>query len=542
MTIATRLLGRLAKLPPAITHAVTVERDLPVPMPDGAVLLADRYAPRGVVDAPIVLIRSPYGRSVQRGVRERVLAERGYQVVSQSCRGGFGSGGELRPFAQERADGHATLEWLAAQPWFTGKVATFGDSYLGWTQWALAPDAPDFLAAIAPQVVTARIRDGLYPCGVFAFEDFLTWSWITRNQERMHHLLMLLRQQKRVAPGLDRVPIGAADAAVCEGPVPFYREWVAHERADDPYWADEDVDRRAAAGRIAAAPLLIGGWYDAFLPGQLADYQALVEAGRRPYLTVGPWTHSEKGLRRTALRESLAWYDAHLRGDRSRVRAEPVRIYVMGGAQRWIDLPSWPPPATSERWHLLPAGALAPAAPAAEAAPSSYRYDPADPTPALAGTSVFGPGPGEDDNRELEQRADVLTFTSAPLTADLEAIGPVRAEIHLRSSAASADVFVRLCDVDPKGRSTNVCDGLARVAIDDPEGVVEVPVELWPTAYRFAAGHRVRAIVASGAHPRWGRNPGTGEPQATATTLRAADQQVFHDAARPSAIVLPVVR
>ena len=141
------------------------------------------------------------------------------------------------------------------------------------------------------------------------------------------------------------------------------------------------------------------------------------------------------------------------------------------------------------------------------------------------------------DNRHVEARPDVLTYTSAPLTGPVEVIGPVRAEIHVRSELPYLDVFVRLCDVDRRGRSWNVCDGLVRVTPErfpaDPAGVRRVPVALWPTAYRFATGHRLRVQVSGGAHPRWARNPGTGESLGTAVTLRAGWRRVSRRSGSP---------
>lgn len=147
---------------------------------------------------------------------------------------------------------------------------------------------------------------------------------------------------------------------------------------------------------------------------------------------------------------------------------------------------------------------------------------------------------GRVDNTALEARPDVLTYTTSVLERDVEVIGEVSAEIWFRSSLRYADVFVRLCDVDPAGRSWNVCDGLVRLTGADTDAPQRAAVQLWPTAHRFQRGHRIRVQVSSGAFPRYNRNPGTGEPHATATTLLAADQTVHHDPSRPSAIILPV--
>ncbi|GAB3810514.1 hypothetical protein GCM10027605_48940 [Micromonospora zhanjiangensis] len=288
---------------------------------------------------------------------------------------------------------------------------------------------------------------------------------------------------------------------------------------------------------------MVTGWHDIFLPAQLADYAALRAAGRRPYLTVGPWTHGSVGLFGAAVREGLGWLRAHLTGDRAGVRDAPVRIHVGGVGGGWRDLPDWPPPATRTGWHLRVGGGLGPGVVASSGA-DRFWYDPADPTPSLGGPLLVAQRAGPVDNRPVEARPDVLTYTGAPLTAPLELVGPVEAEVYVRSDLPYFDVFLRLCDVDRRGRSWNVCDGLVRVEPGrfpaDADGVVRVPVELWPVAHRFAAGHRLRLQVSGGAHPRYARNPGTGEPLGSAVDLRAGHREVRHGPAYPSVLRLPV--
>jgi putative CocE/NonD family hydrolase len=208
------------------------------------------------------------------------------------------------------------------------------------------------------------------------------------------------------------------------------------------------------------------------------------------------------------------------------------------GAEAWRDFDSWPPSAYApQRFHLHPGGVLSTEPPPGDTAPDGYRYDPADPTPAVGGVRMVRDS-GRVDNTRLEARSDVLTYTTTALERDVEVVGEVSAEIWFRSSLPHADVFVRLCDVDPRGRSYNICDGL--VSLTGADEITCAAVSLWPTAYRFKRGHRIRVQVSSGAFPRYARNPGTGEPHATATTLRTADQTVHHDPEHPSAIVLPM--
>ena len=240
----------------------------------------------------------------------------------------------------------------------------------------------------------------------------------------------------------------------------------------------------------------------------------------------------------------LDWFDTWLLGREGRLASKPVKVHVQGEGGVWRDLDDWPPPATPTRWYLHPEGRLSTTPPASPSDPDRYRYDPADPTPSVGGIGMLTGG--AVDNRALEARPDVLVYTSEPLPEPLEVIGPTEAELCAGSSLDHTDFFVRLCDVHPDGRSVNVCDGLQRF---DPAsikrgagGTFTAAVPLWPVGHRFAAGHRLRIQVSSGAHPVYARNLGTGEPPARATAMRAADQAVYHEPGRPSWVTLPHFR
>jgi hypothetical protein len=221
-----------------------------------------------------------------------------------------------------------------------------------------------------------------------------------------------------------------------------------------------------------------------------------------------------------------------------------VRVFVMG-SRTWQEFSLWPPAGETQRWYLGRWGTLS-TEPPAESAPDRFHYNPHDPTPAVGGASLNVHSAGRKDQRRREHRHDVLTYTSPVLTDDLTVIGPLTAELYLRSSLEHTDFFVRLCDVSEKGRSFNISDGIVRLEPGsvhrEEDGVFRLEIAMWPTANTFLAGHRLRLQVSSGAHPLFCRNTGTGGPLATATRMRSADQEVFHDAARPSSIALPVVR
>jgi putative CocE/NonD family hydrolase len=541
MSISSRLIGRLFNLPKAETYKISIERDVKVPMPDGVVLLADHFYPEKG-KPPTILIRSPYGRGNIFGLMFGwPFAERGFQVFIQSCRGTFGSGGTLDPFHQEQADGLATVAWMKKQDWFNGELVTFGASYLGFTEWAIAKEVGSMLKAMSTWVTSAEFRTVTYPDEALWFESSFGWTGQVMTQEGspLGVLMGMLGGDRKMRPAYRHLPLIEVDEIVLGRPVQFWREWLKHNEPGDEWWTRSDFS--GTVSEVTAPNHMGSGWYDLFLRQTLRDYLALVHAGRQPYLTIGPWAHSDLRYMGVSLREALAWFRAHLLDDRSGLREMPVRIFVMG-ADEWRDLPEWPPSnSRPQRWYSHPGRVLAPETPP-ESDPDRYRYDPADPTPGVGGATMTHAGPM--DQRAVEARPDVLVYTSAPLDRDMEVIGPVQAELFVQSSLEHTDFFARLCDVHPSGKSINICDALVRLIPGRPpresDGTLRVNIDLYPTAYRFKRGHRVRLQVSSGAHPRWARNPGSGEPLATAQTLCVADQAVFHDPTHPSAIILPV--
>ncbi|HLI01474.1 MAG TPA: CocE/NonD family hydrolase [Acidimicrobiales bacterium] len=562
MSLASRALGRLARLGPAEDPDVAVDRDLPMLAEPGVTLLADRWYPedKDPTTVPVVLLRSPYGRR-QLGLPARVIAERGYQVVVQSCRGTFGSGGRWEPLVHEAADGAATLRWLAEQPWWSGRLATWGPSYLGLTQWAVAADPPPALLAMNLSMTAANFRDAVvYPGGTFNLETGAAWLHIMAYQERgWRAVIVAARDARRGAlqPAFTTLPLSRADTAMLRHHVPFYQEWLEHERLGDPYW--EPVDFGVELSRVPPSSLL-GGWYDIFLPAQIDDYLALRAAGREVELVIGPWAHTSTAGGLTSLRVALAWMDVHLRGRAERRERWPVRLWVQG-RRRWVGLPAWPPPAVVQRWHLHAGGRLDRAAPG-PGEPTRYRYDPADPTPAIGGPSLHEANAGRRDQRAREARADVVTWTTDPLPAATTIAGPLSAEVWLRSSLEHTDLSVRLCDVDRRGVSRNLSDGILRIEPDpagagsrgvraaappawgtatrEPDGSLRVRIRMWPTAVRLPRGGQLRLQVAGGAHPLFARNLGSGERLGPGYTLAAADHEILHDPAHPSGLDLPV--
>ncbi|HEY7952582.1 MAG TPA: CocE/NonD family hydrolase [Solirubrobacteraceae bacterium] len=555
---------------------MVVERNVAVPMRDGVLLRADVYRPDGDRPVPAVLGRTPYDRSFGPTPPSIIDPERaveaGMALVCMDVRGQHGSDGEFYPFRAEGADGYDSVEWVAAQPWCSGAVAMAGRSYTAAAQWLAAAAQPRHLCAIAPTVVGSNYFDGwVYQGGAFQLGFNLFWVQIMagRGQRRV-----------RMEEQYQHLPLGEASLVVDSPSGRFYRDWLEHPALDD-YWRELSID--ASYGEVLVPAFNIGGWYDIFLGGTLENYMRLRREGgselarTRTRLIVGPWAH---GSTYGAYPDhSFAAFSPHdgvdlqtacldFLGEQCSAAAcaeppAPVRIFVMG-VNRWRDEPDWPlARAVPERWFLhsggeagTSGGLLSREAPADEVA-DIYRFDPRDPAPTIGGpTSLPGKflrtNAGPLDQRPLEGRGDVLAYTSEPLAGDVEVTGPLSLTLHAATSAEDADWVAKLCDVDPDGFSRILAEGILRARFREgfeaacevePGRPYEYEIDLKATSNVFLRGHRIRLLLTSSSFPRFDRNAGTGaRPGAVREEdLRVAEQTVYHDAARPSALLLPVV-
>jgi putative CocE/NonD family hydrolase len=526
------LLGRRAG-----AAGATTTYDIPVPMRDGVELLADHYAPAGEA-AGTVLIRSPYGAgALLASLFAFPYLAGGYHVALVRCRGTFGSGGPFEPMVHEIDDSADTVGWLRKQPWFGGRFATVGASYLGFTQWALLMDPPPELAAAVIQVGPHDFSRAAYQGGAFTLNDFLGWSEMVAHQEQFGMLrgqLRALTATRRQAPAMAQLPLVQAGEELTGGHAPWYRDWVGHRDLADPFWAPMQVG--AALDRVQVPVLLQTGWQDLFLPQTLEQFTHLHDRGVDVALTVGPWTHVGMVREGGALiaREALDWFGEHLAGTGSRLRWSPVRVFVTG-VDEWRDLPDWPPAGTTEQvLHPGPGGALR-TEPTPEPAPVGFTYDPTDPTPTIGGRLLSTSTGGYRDDSALARRKDVLTFTTTPLTAPLEVVGVPVVELAHTSDNPHADLWVRISEVDRKDRSRNVSDGFLRLDAGGTDRTVRI--ELDAIAHRFAAGSRIRLLVGGGCFPRWERNLGTGADPATSSETAPSRRTVDPAGSR---VVLPV--
>ena len=540
MTIFSRFLGSYFKLPPAVTRKVIVEEDLKVPTKDGFILLTDHYFPKDLEKAPVILVRTPYGRKSFFGLLYgRLVCERGYQVLVQSCRGTFGSGGEFFPYKYEKSDGLATIEWMKLQKWYSGSYSTLGGSYMGFTQYAIATEEEEDsdLKAITPAITASEFHTMAYPNGSFSFQSRLDWVISIATQEELSRF-QRNKNKPKLKESYNHLPLE-------EIPEKFFGKTISYwnlfldEDKNREFW--ETTGENKKIDQLSIPICMATGWYDIFLPWQLIDYQKLCSTAVQPYLTIGPWAHSQiKGLG-NSIRESIIWFNAFLKHDKSSLPKKAVRLFIMG-CNKWEEFDQYPPKnAYTQAWYLQKDKKLSLEEPD-NSIPDEYTYNPVDPTPNVGGTLLFDKA-GSQNNKELESRKDVLTFTSDVFKTPYQIIGPVKAVLYVKSSLNTADFFVRLCDVDKKGTSKNICDGIIHLSSEqrllDDQGL-KVEFDIWPTAFQFSIGHKMRVQVSSGAHPRFIRNLGTNEPLSKTITMVKANQTVFHDSIHPSHIIVTI--
>ncbi len=552
---------------------VTVDTGVRIRMRDGVQLVADVYRPKSPGTYPVLLTRTPYNRhDPATGVN---LASHGYVAVLQDTRGRFDSEGEFYPFRREALDGYDTVEWAAAQPWSNGKVGMFGGSYVGATQMLAASAAPPHLTAIFPYVTASEYYEGwTYQSGALAEWFASSWTSGLAVDTARRKVESRPRDWVRALPVDD---YRSAAMPLVSDLAPYFRDWVYHETSDE-YWEAVRVASHYPEMNVKA--LHAGGWHDLFLRGSVTNFMEMrktaksaeARAGQR--LLVGPWAHAATSAEgkigdvvfgKEAVidmnRVIIRWSDWSLKGISNEYAAgAPVRIFVMG-RNEWRDEQEFPLARARETRYYLDGGtgAAGPAAggrltasPPAGESREEYSYDPADPVPTIGGRLCCGQElpPGPFDQGPLGKRPDVLVFSTPPLEKELEVTGFIRLELWASSSAVDTDFTAVLADVAPDGYARFLTDGIVRARYRNstrraepirPGEIYRLNMDLWATSNVFKAGHRVRLYVSSSNFPRFNRNLNTGEPIARATRTVVARQTVYHDAAHPSALVVPVI-
>ena len=505
------------RMPYSVTPAI------PVPMRDGVRLLTDHYAPKGAAYGT-VLMRSPYQRA---GPVPHVLvglfAARGYHVVVQSCRGTFGSEGRFVPGENEIEDGADTVSWLRDQPWFEGRFVGVGASYLSYTLWSMLMEPPPEMVAAVSLVSFHDFFRVVHGTGAFTLNDSLDWCDSLARQEHTSLVGELVggpRTRRRLTRAYAGLPVTEGEELYVGAGSDWYRQWASRNDPTDPYWRRRDLT--AALDWVDVPVHFISGWQDLFVGQTIAEFQRLRERGVDASLTVGPWTHADVLTRggRRILREMLEWVDSQLGGPASMVEREPVN-YLVTGADEWRSASEWPPFADHRTLYLAPEDRLVDDPPPASAEAVGFTYDPSDPTPTLGGR-LLARDPGYREDSALARRSDTLVFATQPLSQPLELIGVPKATLAHRSEPAGGDLWVRISEVAPDGRSQNVTEGFAASPAAGMDG--RTVVELDPVAHRFAAGSRLGVLVGGGSFPRYARNLGMPGPRNEGTAMTPTHQ------------------
>ena len=579
----------------AAPYPVRFEPNIPVMLRDGTITYADVCRPDADGPFPGLLQRTPYDKSSgmsRTGMLDAIRAAMsGYAVVIQDTRGRYSSDGEFYAFADEISDGYDSVEWVASQPWCTGKVGMYGVSYVGATQWLAAKAKPPSLACIAPGFTASDYHEGWTWQGG-AFELGFNLSWTTGaltsdNWENLSSRLflpvrqldLLIEARDNLTSGYDYMPM--REAPEFEGGLaPYYYDWLDHPEYDD-YWKGICIEE--SYPEIAVPAFNTGGWYDIFLGGTITNFAgmrqmgATDEARQGQRLVVGPWVHTGMptavsgefgfGTRSGAAAQDLQgqvlrFFDYWLKGEDNGVRDErPVKIFVMG-ENVWRSEEEWPLERASDVSYYLHSrgkantlngdGWLSPDAPGEEV-PDVYVYNPIDPVPTRGGGLCCDQGfvpPGAFDQRLIEARPDVLVYTTPPLENYMEVTGPITVTLYASTSARDTDFTAKLVDVDESGYARNLTDGIIRAryrtrrapaTLIEPGEVYEYKIDLWATSNLFRKGHRIRLEVSSSNFPRFDRNTNTGEPIGADRELVSALQTVYHTSRYSSHVTLPVV-
>ncbi len=565
-------------------HNVVVEHDVEIPMRDGVLLRATLYRPDAPGRFPAILYRTPYGKDshLRRNEFPGKAVRRGYLVFVVDVRGRYRSDGVFRAYLQERADGYDTIEWVARHPRSDGRVGTYGGSYPGYVQWLALAEGPPHLATAVPDMTPTSSHHFFYMGGAFSH----TWyEWF------MPLILPDLRRRANDRAGPWEVDSAYAqwvpvrrrwyafrpliDVPLLREHAPYFYDWLTHPDSS-AWWGFANVE--SEFHRMSAPILTVSGWFDNTYGtvGAVRGFNGIrrhggSEAAREhSKLVLGPWKHTSitvhtvktgsKNFGQSAGLDFddllLRWFDQRLKGIDTGIDDEPpVWIFVMGDNE-WRFERSWPPANAETRALYFHSGGAAQTAagnghlswtlPADEPA-DEYTFDPRLPV----WDSHFEDA-GPFDQAAVEAREDVLVFTSDPLESDLEVTGEIEAILYVSSDALDTDFAVMVTDVHPDGASYNVLgpeagylrmryrEGYDRQRLMEPGEVYQIRVGHMLTSNVFKRGHRIRVHITSSRAPHFDPNPNTGTPIATEQRLIKARQRVYHDARRPSHLLLPV--
>ncbi|WP_174614540.1 CocE/NonD family hydrolase [Virgibacillus ihumii] len=572
---------------------IILDKNVACTLRDGTILYADIYRPGEEGEFPVLLTRLPYGKDLpfysHRYLDTNRLVQNGYVVIIQDVRGRFESEGEFVPFINEAKDGYDAVEWAAALPYSTGKVGMFGLSYYGFTQLAAAAERPPHLEAIFPaQSLNDPRRGNMYHNGAYGLGTAETWALesIVPDKLKRKYGSGTENYQKMIRKTADFMnhisewysykPINEWTPLKELKVTDYFFEQLELD-LNDSHWDKASVFHRYKEMDVPAYH--VAGWYDSLLQSTLENYVEMDKQGNHQQkLIIGPWAHGDFksviGERNFGVHASedwidlendltglhLDWFDHWLKNESSKIIEEPtVKLFVMGTNQ-WRNEQEWPLARTQYTPFYLHSrgqansrsgnGTLSFAKPGEEAA-DSFIHNPEHPVPTNGGGTLYDgvQTTGPQDQKAIENRDDVLVYTSEKLDKQLEVTGPVKVRLWAATDAPDTDFTAKLVDVFPDGTAFNLTDGIVRARYRNgytPEPdlngeVVKYEIDLWATSNVFLPDHQIRIEIASSNFPRFDVNPNTGRTMLNSTETRPAQQTIYHSAEYPSHVVLPVI-
>lgn len=578
-----------------MTNSIHVTGDVAMEMRDGTLLRAVIYQPDDNERHPAILMRTQYDRLRETGspfmpIFDAVWA--GYVIVIQNVRGTFGSEGVHRmddPYLTiEGYDGYDSVEWLAGQPWSDGNIGMAGGSFLGSTQWAAAKENPPHLKAIAPWISGSGVLpsrlSGVFNLGHYVNHLLMDGLILADKLEKEGKDVSRMRQllnQGYANPGevYNYLPLKDVPHADFDVLRDFWHNLVLNPTSASDT-ANSSKGARPAYEKITVPCCHVSGWYDYFTNGTFRNFHGMREIGASriaregQHLLMGPWLHTgptvfgdtgdlNYGRFSTILGSGLcgfniAFFNKYLR--KMDINLPSVRYFVMS-RNMWQDADSWPLAETDwQKFYLhsqgrantsLGDGLLSRTPPGPEPE-DRFSYDPLFPVPCTGcrghGTCGFASSP--KDQSHIENRNDVLCYTTPELKEDIEVTGPLELHLFAATSARDTDFTGKLVDVFPDGSAYNVGDGIIRAQYRKsffkpefvtPGEVYEYTINMENTSQLFRKGHRIRIDVSSSSFPEYNRNMNTGNPAGEDAEGIIAEQKIFHQSEYPSYIDLPVI-
>lgn len=547
-----------------------VDKDVACTLSDGTILRADVYRPDNDERYPVLMIRLPYNKRTPRYYDEYLdvplMVQAGYVVILQDVRGRYASGGEFYPFVHEGKDGYESVEWAAKLPYTNGKVGLFGMSYHGYTQLAVAAEAPPSLKAIAPVMTMAEPwEDMLSGVGASDIGSFMTWTLASaipdqlerRGSSKIEKATAYINELPKwlnYAPANKWPPMKDLD------PESFFFH-VMNKKVDSVYLEQMSLSEKLKNIEIPA--LFMGGWFDGLLKPTLKAYHTY---GGPSMLWIGPWTHEEMSGRagekffengatnigvdgvKDPTELHIKWFDKWLK-DKPMNIEKPVHLYLTGQG-KWTCFDEWPPAVKGEIWFLDSKGTSQTRQgdgrllhePATQLTHTQLMLDPEDPVPTHGGNVlVAGQQSGMFEQGHIQDRGDVLVYTSAAFEENLDIIGTIQANIWASTKTSLVDIFIRISDVEPNNEVFNVVDTFQRESVVEKDKPFCMKLDVNHTAYRFKAGHSLRVEIAASNAPRFDVNLNNGKTTKTATNGKVAFETIYHGGNYSSHIVLPVI-